>query len=344
MSECHVAFLITDFRINLLSLDDLAPAVRENSDLERKKEGQREKASSQSPQAGGPPTGSEVSECLSEPSASSAGPEDASSPRPTSQEPTASTVSSAYSEDFEKSPNSTASESRARSESPERTLDTLSEFSASLKTDLPLPTLKPWKKQVGDVTRVIMKETAVQTLEPAFTYQWVEGPGVAAVGPALGGAYVDPVPIASHVVSADSIEALTAYSPAALALNDMLKQQLSLTQQFVDASRHLHMSLLQSLDRDSFHYHTLEETKQYIRHHRPAPLSMEDALEEVEEELWGPEQSSGTRPAPEGTRGPVAVAPRVERSPLTAGRRMAACREPRGAAVPAGCWPPSERT
>ncbi|XP_019674625.1 uncharacterized protein C19orf44 homolog isoform X3 [Felis catus] len=260
---------LNDFRINLLSLDDLAPAVSENSDLERKKEGQREKASSQSPHAGGPPTGSEVSECLSEPSASSAGPEDASSPRPTSQEPTASTVSSAYSEDFEKSPNSTASESRACSESPERTLDTLSEFSASLKTDLPLPTLKPWKKQVRDVTRVIMKETAVQTFEPAFTYQWVEGPGVAAVGPALGGAYVDPVPIASHVVSADSIEALTAYSPAALALNDMLKQQLSLTQQFVEASRHLHMSLLQSLDRDSFHYHTLEETKQVTTAHTP---------------------------------------------------------------------------
>uniref|UniRef100_A0A8C9KIB0 Chromosome 19 open reading frame 44 n=1 Tax=Panthera tigris altaica TaxID=74533 RepID=A0A8C9KIB0_PANTA len=252
---------LNDFRINLLSLDDLAPAVRENSDLERKVStanlifhgrlrGDREKASSQSPQAGGPPTGSEVSECLSEPSASSAGPEDASSPRPTSQEPTASTVSSAYSEDFEKSPNSTASESRARSESPERTLDTLSEFSASLKTDLPLPTLKPWKKQVGDVTRVIVKETAVQTLEPAFTYQW----GVT-------------------------------LSPAVFILIQGGLQQLSLTQQFVEASRHLHMSLLQSLDRDSFHYHTLEETKQYIRHHRPAPLSMEDALEEVEEEL-----------------------------------------------------------
>lgn len=93
-------------------------------------------------------------------------------------------MSSAYSEDFEKSPNSTASESRARSESPERTLDTLSEFSASLKTDLPLPMLKPWKKQVRDVTRVIMKETAVQTLEPAFTYQWVEGK---CVGPGGGG-------------------------------------------------------------------------------------------------------------------------------------------------------------
>lgn len=36
MSQCcHVAFLITDFRINLLSLDDLAPAISENSDLEQ---------------------------------------------------------------------------------------------------------------------------------------------------------------------------------------------------------------------------------------------------------------------------------------------------------------------
>uniref|UniRef100_A0A8C7B6J2 Chromosome 19 open reading frame 44 n=1 Tax=Neovison vison TaxID=452646 RepID=A0A8C7B6J2_NEOVI len=214
----------------------------------------------------------EVSEHLSELSAPS--------PRPKSQEPTASTVSSAYSEDFE-----TASESRACSEeSPDRTLDASTEFSASLQPDLALP-LKPWKKQVRDITRVLVKETAVQTLDPAFTYQWAEGAGVAAIGPALGGTYVDPVPIASHVVSADSIEALTAYSPAVFALNDMLKQQLSLTQQFVEASRHLHGSLLRSLDRDSFHYHTLEETKQYIRQHRPAPLSMEDALQEVKEEL-----------------------------------------------------------
>ena len=32
----HVTFLITDLRINILSLDDLAPAVSEKSALEQK--------------------------------------------------------------------------------------------------------------------------------------------------------------------------------------------------------------------------------------------------------------------------------------------------------------------
>ncbi|XP_037361988.1 uncharacterized protein C19orf44 homolog [Talpa occidentalis] len=272
---------LNDFRINILSLDDLTPAVSEKSDWKQKKEGQREETFSESPWAVGPPTGSEVSEHLSEQSAPSA------SLMPMSQACTASTVSSGYSEDFENSPSPTASELTMHSEeSPlDRTLDTCSEFSSSLETGLPTPVPKSRKKQARDVTRVIVKETAVQTLEPAFTYQWTKEAGMAAIGPALGGAYVDPVPIASHVVSADAIEALTAYSPTVFALNDLLKQQLNLTQQFMESSRHLHRALLQSLDQDTFHYHTLEETKEYIRHHRPALLTMEDALKEVKEEL-----------------------------------------------------------
>ncbi|XP_006768504.1 PREDICTED: uncharacterized protein C19orf44 homolog [Myotis davidii] len=277
---------LNDFRINVLSLDDLPPPVNTQSDLEQKEGALREKASSKNPGTRDPPTESEVSEHLSEPSASSAAPEHAASLRPTSGEPTASTVSWAYSEDFEKSPSLTVSEPTTRSEeSLDRTSATSSELSASLQTDHPQPTGASRKKWAQDVTRVTVKEQAVQTLDPAFTYQWAKEAGMATIGPALGGAYVDPTPIASHVVGADTIEALTAYSPAVFALNDMLKQQLSLTQQFMETSRHLHMSLLQSLDQDAFHYHTLEETKEYIRHHRPAPLTMEDALREVKEEL-----------------------------------------------------------
>ncbi|KAK2491119.1 hypothetical protein MC885_009993 [Smutsia gigantea] len=309
---------LNDFRVNILSLDDLAPAVIEKPDLEPKREGRRVEASSSSRWAGGLPTGGEVSEPLSEPAASS--PEGPASLKPESQEPsTSNTARSVYSEDFEKSPHLTASEASAHSEaSADSTLGTMSELSASLRADLLPPTLKSLKKEARDVTRVVMKETAVQTLDPALTCQWAKGrelvhaamsigervialnlagfftaipsvlgpaAGVAAVGPGLGGAFVDPTPITSHAVSVDAIEALTAHSPAVFALNAMLKQQLSLTQQFMEANRHLHLSVLQSLDRESFHYHTLEETKEYIRHHRPAPLTMEAALEEVREEL-----------------------------------------------------------
>ncbi|XP_073882393.1 uncharacterized protein C19orf44 homolog isoform X4 [Macaca fascicularis] len=299
-----------EFRINILSLGDLSPAVSENSDLEQEEESaQREKTAgkifraevsagpdaprqaqarswaSQGKAASAEGDESEVSEHLSASSASAIQQDSISSMQPPSEAPMVNTVSSAYSEDFENSPSLTASEPMARSkESLDRTLDALSESSSSAKTDFP-QTAEARKKSGRHVTRVLVKDTAVQTPDPTFTYEWTKVAGMAAMGPALGGAYVDPTPIANHVISADAIEALTAYSPATLALHDVLKQQLSLTQQFIQASRHLHASLLRSLDADSFQYHTLEEAKEYIRRHRPAPLTMEDALEEVNKEL-----------------------------------------------------------
>uniref|UniRef100_A0A8C9A004 Chromosome 19 open reading frame 44 n=1 Tax=Prolemur simus TaxID=1328070 RepID=A0A8C9A004_PROSS len=274
---------LNEFRTNILSLNDLAPAVGEISTVEQEKQSaRREKLSCKSPRAKasagqdtprhtwvrssasqgkatsadgdeGLPTESEISGHLSASSASSARQDSAAGAWSSSEAPAGSTANAAYSDDFENTPSPTSSEPTARSkESLDRTLESLSACSSSLKTDLVPQTLKSGEKWGRGVTRVLVKETAVQTLDPSFAYQ---------VGTAL-----------------------TAYSPAVLALNDMLKQQLSLTQQFIEASRHLHISLLQSLDGDSFHYHTLEEAKEYIRRHRPTPLTLEDALKVVKEE------------------------------------------------------------
>ncbi|XP_006877191.1 PREDICTED: uncharacterized protein C19orf44 homolog [Chrysochloris asiatica] len=306
---------LNDFRLHILSLEDLAPAMCEKSDLEEEGEGARwVQPSHPSSQAEGtaqqgwptctrassavlldskqgPLTESEVSERLSTTSSTPSSPPP-SQVAPASSESSASwegqqslpTESLAYSEDFEASPVLTASETTGSSQvSLDRTSETLSE-SSSWERNRPPQTTKGSRKWDQEVTRVVVKETAVQTLDPAFTYRWSEVAGVAAISPALGGTYVDPTPVASHVVSADAIEALTAHSPAMLVLNDLLRRQLTLTQQFLEANRHLHTSLLASLDQDSFHYHTLEEAKEYIRCHKPAPLTLEDALEQVRKE------------------------------------------------------------
>ncbi|CAO2612417.1 Uncharacterized protein C19orf44 homolog [Lemmus lemmus] len=252
-----------DFRISVLSIEDLVLADGEKSDSTAF-QGMATVVAEEEGLA------TEVSEHLGDSSAEAV---------QSQKTPTALEASLAYSEDFEQLSGPLASEA-----SLERTLDTSSQLLSSGQTDHLLRP-SPRTKWGHGVPRV-MKETAVQTLDAAFASQWSKADSMAAIGPTLGGAYVDPAPIASHIVSADAIEALTAYSPAVLVLNDMLKQQLSLTQQFIEASRHLHMSLLQSLDREAFHYHTLEETREYIRCHRPAPLTMEAALQEAKEELY----------------------------------------------------------
>ncbi|XP_010869788.2 uncharacterized protein C19orf44 homolog isoform X1 [Esox lucius] len=132
-------------------------------------------------------------------------------------------------------------------------------------------------------SRRSFREAAVQTQPDGLTYTWSSG--VATLGPAVGKSYEDPAPVAGHTVSAEALRALSTYSPAVFALNDMLRQQLSLTKHFVQTSRHLHSSLLQSLGPADHPYTTLEDTKEFIRCHKPPKLTMEEALEEVLQEM-----------------------------------------------------------
>ncbi|XP_026775791.3 uncharacterized protein C19orf44 homolog isoform X1 [Pangasianodon hypophthalmus] len=131
--------------------------------------------------------------------------------------------------------------------------------------------------------RRLKKDATVQTQAEGLAYMWSSDQAV--LGPSVGMSYVDPTPVASHMISAEAVEALTAYSPAVFALNDMLRQQLTLTRSFIQSSRHLHQAMLESLGPAEYRYTTLEDTKEFIRCNRPPKLTMEDALEEVMQEM-----------------------------------------------------------
>ncbi|XP_073332784.1 uncharacterized protein C19orf44 homolog [Pagrus major] len=132
-------------------------------------------------------------------------------------------------------------------------------------------------------TRKVLKEASVQTQTDPLAYAWPTG--AAALGPAVDMNYLGPSPLFTHTVSAEVVEALSTFNPAVFALNELLKQQLAVTRRSIVSSRHLHSSLVRSLEPPNYRYTTLEDTKEYIRKHRPPKLTMEEALEEVLQEM-----------------------------------------------------------
>ena len=76
------------------------------------------------------------------------------------------------------------------------------------------------------------------------------------------------------------LNTLCGYSPATLALHEMIKEQLKVTQSFVTSCQHL-----ADERRENFHpgyqYTTLEDTQWYIKQHRPRVRTMAEAMNEV---------------------------------------------------------------
>ncbi|KFP83920.1 Uncharacterized protein C19orf44, partial [Acanthisitta chloris] len=54
--------------------------------------------------------------------------------------------------------------------------------------------------------RVTVRDTSAQTAQPPFTCCWAKAKPSAVLSPPAGTSYIDPLPIASHIISADAVE------------------------------------------------------------------------------------------------------------------------------------------
>ncbi|XP_042271508.1 uncharacterized protein C19orf44 homolog isoform X2 [Thunnus maccoyii] len=140
---------------------------------------------------------------------------------------------------------------------------------------------RPSRKHAS--ARKVLKETAVQTQPDPLAYTWSSG--MATFGSAVGMTYMNPTPVTTHAINSETVEALSTFNPAAYALNEILKQHLAMTRRFIESSRHLHSSQLRNLEPPNYRYITLDDTKEYIRKRTPPKLTMEEALEEVLQEM-----------------------------------------------------------
>ncbi|XP_053394111.1 serine/arginine repetitive matrix protein 1-like isoform X2 [Mercenaria mercenaria] len=178
---------------------------------------------------------------------------------------------------------SVVSESKYTDDDEDKTYsDSYSEYSEDFTKSM-VPTTS--RSDVTPHPRRGMATAEVQTAMDGLLYSWdPAGTGVAFPGVPLGLHFVDPTPIATHVVSADSLEAMTAYSPAMLALHDMLKSQMELTQEFLRTQKQMYEDFTRNIT-PTFKYTTLEDTKKYIKKHRKKKLTFKEALQLVDLEM-----------------------------------------------------------
>nr|XP_013001955.1 uncharacterized protein C19orf44 homolog isoform X4 [Cavia porcellus] len=191
---------LDDFRVNILSLDDLAAAVSDSNSGQKGAGALGEDSSGSSLTALAPT--SPQPQSSGSPDVAISGPQDwGISPGSESKsesevvEQLGSSVcstkpessSTAYSADFEPASWS--------SEAPDGMLNTVS---CSTGTEPPTMSGQPQARLRARVTR---REMAVQTLDATPASLWTE-----AIGLALGGTYVDPAPIVPHTVSTDALE------------------------------------------------------------------------------------------------------------------------------------------
>lgn len=128
-------------------------------------------------------------------------------------------------------------------------------------------------------SRKVLKDSAVQTQPDPLPGLWSAGAST------LGPAYMHHSSAVPQAVSAEMVEALSTFNPAAFALNEVLKQHLALTRRFIERNRDLYLKLIKSLESPNYRYTTLEDTREHKRKQRPPKLIVEDALEDMMQEM-----------------------------------------------------------
>ncbi|KFP42320.1 Uncharacterized protein C19orf44, partial [Chlamydotis macqueenii] len=77
-------------------------------------------------------------------------------------------------------------------------------YSGKRPSSAPSPSFTRARRE--QVHRATVKDAAVQTVHPPFSSRWAKTNSSAVLDSPAGNSYVDPVPVASHVISADAVE------------------------------------------------------------------------------------------------------------------------------------------